>query len=329
MPVPLDFRKVKIHLIVYQSGIRRTVRDILRSIGFEDVILGNDFEAIRIAITENRPDLIILGSDFPDGDVPTLIKDLRHNQLGKDPFLPIIILTSEATSELVSTVSDSGSDDLVVYPLSPAHLRTRIEALVEKRKPFVVTRDYIGPDRRGVGSFKEGPMEVPLIDVPNSLRATVKGDMSKLELDAAIASSLRTVNRERLDRSGYQISWLIKRIIAGYETGTGGMLEPKVTDFLSQLTRTGEETAKRIAGTEFEHVSYLCETLISVSERMLAAGKDADETDKALLPELGNAFKTAFVITDDDNISRKIRDTLKKPPAKKSASKKSTSAAAK
>lgn len=312
MPVPLDFKKVKIHLIVHEPGIRRTVRDVLRSIGFEDVILGSDFEAIRIAITENRPDLIILGSIFPDGNVPALIKDLRHNQLGKDPFLPIIILTSEATEELVSTVADSGSDDLLVYPLSPAHLRTRIEALVEKRKPFVVTRDYIGPDRRGVGSFEQGPMEVPLIEVPNTLRATVKGEMSKQELDAAIASSLRIVNHERLDRSGYQISWLIERIVTGYETETGGILEPKVTDFIRQLIQTGEDTAKRIAGTEFEHVSYLCETLIAVSERMLAAGTDADETDKALLPELGSAFKTAFVVTDDENISKKIRDTLKK-----------------
>lgn len=312
MPVPLDFRKVKIHLIVHEPGIRRTVRDVLRSIGFEDVILGSEFGAILIAITENRPDLIILGSNFPDGNVPALIKKLRHNLLGKDPFLPIITLTSEATEELVSSVANSGSDDLLVYPLSPAHLRTRIEALIEKRKPFVVTRDYIGPDRRGVGSFEQGPMEVPLIEVPNTLRAIVKGDMSKMELDAAIASSLRIVNHQKLDRSGYQISWLIERIVTGYKTETGGILEPKVTEFIKQLIRTGEETAKRIAGTEFEHVSYLCETLISVSERMLAAGTDADETDKALLPELGNAFKTAFVVTDDDNISKKIRDTLKK-----------------
>lgn len=317
MPIPLDFNKVKIHLIVHEPGIRRTVRDVLRSIGFEDVILGSEFEAIRIAVTENKPELLILGSFFPDGDVPALIKDVRHNKLGKDPFLPIISLTPDASEKLVRTVADSGSDDLLVYPLSPAHLRTRIEALVERRKPFVVTRDYIGPDRRGVGSFKEGPMEIPLIDVPNALRASVKGDMSRQELDSAIKSSLRTVNHQRLDRSGYQISWLIGRIIAGYETGTGGMLEPDVADFLRQLAQTGAETAERIAGTEFEHVSYLCETLISVSERMLAAGKDADKTDKALLPELGNAFKTAFVVTDDDNISMKIRDALKKAPSAK------------
>lgn len=322
MPAPMDFRKVKIHLIVFESGTRRMVRDLLRSIGFEDVILGSEFEAVRIAITENRPDLLILGSSFPDGDVVALIKDLRHNKLGKDPFLPVITLTSEATEELVGAVADSGSDDLLVYPLSAGHLLKRIEALVEKRKPFVVTRDYIGPDRRGVGSFKEGPMEVPLIDAPNALRATVKGDMSRQELDAAIASTRNVVNSQRLDRSGYQIAWLIKRIIAGYSSGTGGLLEPKVADFLDQLIEIGGETTKRIAGTGFEHVSYLCETLISVSARMLAAGQDADEKDKALLPELGNAFKTAFVVADDDNISMKIRDTLKKPPSKKSGSKK-------
>lgn len=319
----MNFTKVKIHLIVHEIGVRRTLRDMLRTIGFEDVILGAEFEAFRIAITENRPDLIILGSDFPDGDVPALIKDLRHGKIGKDPFLPIITLTMEATEDLVGTIADSGSDDLLVYPLSPAHLLRRIEALVEKRKPFVVTRDYIGPDRRGVGDFKEGPMEVPLIDAPNTLRAMVKGDMTRQELDAAIASTKNVVNGQRLDRCGFQISWLIKRIITGYESGTGGILEPKISDFLRQLTDTGNDTAERIKGTEFEHVSYLCETLLAVSERMLAAGKDADETDKALLPELGNAFRTAFVNSDDADISKKIRDTLKKSSPKKPLSAKS------
>lgn len=312
MPNSMDFRKVKIHLIVEESGNRRMVRDLLRGIGFEDVILGNTFEAVLIAITENRPDLLILGSQFAEGDVIALIKDLRHNKLGKDPYLPIITLAPEVTQELVQIIADSGSDDLLIYPLSPAHLLKRIEAIVENRKPFVVTRDYIGPDRRGVGSFKEGPMEVPLIDAPNTLRAVVKGDMTRQELDAAIAATTRQVNSQRLDRSGYQISWLIERIITGYETGTGGVLEPKISDFLDQLVKVGNETSERIAGTGFEHVSYLCETLISVSKRMLAAGMKADETDKALLPELGNAFKTAFAVTDDDNISMKIRDTLKK-----------------
>lgn len=132
----MDISKARIHLIVHEPGIRRTVRDLLRTIGAEDVILGKEFADIRIAITENTPDLIILGSSFPGGDVTALIKDVRHNKLGKDPFLPVISLTSEATQELVDSVAGSGSDDLLVYPLSPAQLLARIEFLTEKRKPL-------------------------------------------------------------------------------------------------------------------------------------------------------------------------------------------------
>lgn len=311
----MDLRKARIHLIVYEPGIRRIVRDMLRSIGVDDVILGGKFEDIRIAITENTPDLMILGSSFPDGDVPALIKDVRHNKIGKDPFLPIISLTAEPTEDLVGNIAGSGSDDLLVYPLSPAQLLARIEALIEKRKPFVVTDNYIGPDRRGIDAYAQGQGEISRIDVPNALRATVTGEMSKQELEMAIKSSLGTVNGQRLGRSGDHISWLINRIIAGYESETGGMLEPAIGDFLRELIKLGGETSKRLAGTGFEHVAYLCETLISVTERMEAAGTDAEETDKALLGELANAFRTAFVSTDDADISRKIRDTLQKPRA--------------
>lgn len=311
----MEIEKARIHLIVYEAGIRRTVRDMLRTIGAEDVILGGEFGDIRIAITENTPDLMILGSHFPGGDVAALIKDVRHNKIGKDPFLPIISLTSEATQELVDGIAESGSDDLLVYPLSPAQLLARIEILVEKRKPFIVTNSYIGPDRRGVDSYTEGEGEISRIDVPNALRATVTGEMSKQEMEAAIASSLGVVNGQRLGKSGDRISWLIKRITAGYKSGTGGLLEPKVSSFLVELIKLGDETTKRIQGTGFEHVAYLCETLNSVAERMNAAGAKAAETDKALLSELANAFKTAFVSTDGADIAKKIRDTLSKPRA--------------
>lgn len=311
----MDLRKARIHLIVHEPGIRRTVRDLLYSIGVEDLILGSKFEDIRIAITENTPDLIILGSSFPDGDVPALIKDVRHNKVGKDPFLPIISLTPEPTEELVGSIADSGSDDLLVYPLSPAQLLMRIEVLVERRKPFVVTTNYIGPDRRGIEAYRQGQGEILPIEVPNTLRASVTGDISKQELAMAIKSSLGIVNGQRLGRSGDHIYWLINRIITGYQSETGGMLEPQIADFLRELIKLGGETAKRLPGTGFEHVAYLCETLISVTERMEAAGSDAEETDKALLAELANAFKTAFVSKDDANISKKIRDALQKPRA--------------
>lgn len=313
MPAAVNISKARIHLIVHEPGIRRTVRDLLRTIGAEDVILGKEFADIRIAITENSPDLVILGSSFPGGDVTALIRDVRHNKVGKDPFLPVISLTSEATQELVDSVAGSGSDDLLVYLLSPAQLLARIEFLIEKRKPFIVTGDYIGPDRRGADAFVEGQGEIPRIDVPNALRATVKDEMTKQEMEMAIKASLGTVNGQRLGHGGERIAWLIHRIIAGYQTETGGILEPKVSGFLTELVKLGDETTKRLPGTGFEHVGYLCETLTSVTKRMQAAGTDADETDKALLGELANAFKTAFISTDDADVSKKIRDTLSKP----------------
>ena len=39
------------------------------------------------------------------------------------------------------------SDDLLLMPVAPAQVMTRIDNLMQGRKPFIVTHDYIGPDR--------------------------------------------------------------------------------------------------------------------------------------------------------------------------------------
>lgn len=327
----MNLTKARIHVIFHQPGIRRTIRDVLRAIGCEDLVLGKTFDDIRIALTENSPDLMVLGASFPDHDLPALINAMRHNKVGKDPFLPIIAITTEATEHLVGNISESGFDDLLIYPLSQGELRKRLDVIIEKRKMFVVTRSYVGPDRRKANSYREGQSDIPLIKVPNALRATVTGEMNKQEMAAAIQSSLETVNGQRLGRCGEQIAWLIDRILAGYESDTDGILEPKVAEFLGELVKVGEETIGRLTGTGFEHVSYLCETVVSVAKRMAAAGWNADETDKELLPELASAFKTAFTSSDDGDVAKKIRDTLSKsagtaPAAAKSATTKSTTA---
>ena len=73
---------------------------------------------------------------------------------------------------MVKKVIESGSDDLLPKPLSSGHLISRIEQLVQARKSFVVTSEYIGPDRRNT---EERESEITLLQVPNSLRVKVTG----------------------------------------------------------------------------------------------------------------------------------------------------------
>ena len=117
--------------------------------------------------------MLICGTEFPDGDACKFIAAIRHSEIGANPFIPVIATTWDPTPELVRKIIDSGADDLVVKPISVGHLLERVQSLVYKRKPFVVTTDYVGPDRHRTPSRMA---ETALIDVPNPLKARITGE---------------------------------------------------------------------------------------------------------------------------------------------------------
>ena len=69
----------------------------------------------------------------------------------------------------------SGADDLLLRPFSTALLGQRIEAHIDRRKGFVITTDYVGPDRRKDNSRASN---VELFEPPNSLKMKAKDKLS-------------------------------------------------------------------------------------------------------------------------------------------------------
>ena len=118
------------------------------------------------------PDPMIHEADLADGDFCGAVHGMRHHHVRTNPFLPVMALSYNPTPELVRKIIDSGADDLVPKPVSADRLIDRIKLLIEARKPFVVTTDYVGPDRRKA-SDRAGT--VPRVEVPNSLRAKATG----------------------------------------------------------------------------------------------------------------------------------------------------------
>jgi len=103
--------------------------------------------------------------------------------------------------ESVKPTVDASVDDLLASPLSVKALLGWIEGLVKNCKPFLVTTDYIGPDRR-CGGRHEASSEIPLFHVPNTLRDKAAGrrvDMTELQI--AINSVMFEINEQRLVRN--------------------------------------------------------------------------------------------------------------------------------
>ena len=112
---------------------------------------------------------------------------------------------------------DSGADVLVAAPVSPALILDRIDSLVNNRKPFVVTSEYIGPDRRFLDDRKS---EIELINVPNSLREKALGQFNSSRHNDLVAATRANINNQKIDRRVFQISYLADKIIQDFQNGT-------------------------------------------------------------------------------------------------------------
>ncbi len=65
-----------------------------------------------------------------------------------NPFLPIIMLTGHAARARVEEARDAGVTEFVVKPVTAKAVLDRINAVVNKARPFIRTQEYFGPDRR-------------------------------------------------------------------------------------------------------------------------------------------------------------------------------------
>ena len=77
-----------------------------------------------------------------------LVKNIRSRQETTLAFLPIIMLTGHSEAERVTQARDVGVNEYVIKPFSAQGLFTRIQAVIERPRPFVKVEGYFGPDRR-------------------------------------------------------------------------------------------------------------------------------------------------------------------------------------
>ncbi|MEQ8194868.1 MAG: response regulator [Rhodospirillales bacterium] len=294
MAEDFSFDNVVIFLVDPDRFIRDTIKTILSNAGFKNFIQGASATDIQSLLEKETPDLLISDSNISGGDFCELIHELRHNEVGSNPFLPVIATTWDPTAELVKRVIESGSDDLLPKPLSSGHLIARIESLVRARKPFVVTSEYIGPDRR---KSSDRDSKIPLMQVPNSLRVKVTGRddavISQEEINRAIAE----INIQKLERHAFQIEWLVERLVPALESGK---LDDEINAHLDRLLYVAQDISRRLIGTKYEHVSELCQSLSKVAMEIGGNRQSPPAKDIKLLTPLAQAIASTFDPDRDD-----------------------------
>ncbi|MDR0564783.1 MAG: phosphate regulon transcriptional regulator PhoB [Azoarcus sp.] len=125
--------KPRVLVVEDQPDIAELILLHLRHAGFEGVSAENGVAAQR-EVDAVLPDLVLLDWMLPGGQ-SGLDLARRWRSAPRTKNVPIIILTAKGEEADKISGLDSGGDDYVTKPFSPAELMARIRALLRRRAP--------------------------------------------------------------------------------------------------------------------------------------------------------------------------------------------------
>jgi DNA-binding response OmpR family regulator len=241
---------------------RAATRSALLTLGFRRIETVASIDALSDHLQRRPPDLAICEVAAAQDPLCEVIQELRQGVSAYNPFLVVIVTAWGKAGSLVGNVINSGADDLLLRPFSTATLEARIRTQVERRKGFVITSDYVGPDRRR-SSHRAGPSELLL--PPNSLKMKAKeriaDEVVAERLNRELKVARATLTSERLRREAFQICVLWRLM-------QGGTPQAK-THYEVDLIRLAEVTkslSRRARDTEFEEATDWCDKVLGAIE---------------------------------------------------------------
>lgn len=256
--------------------------------------IGNVFEAIRLEdlhhqIIARQPDLIICDEVMGDTEVASLIHGVRQGSVGASPFLVVATLSGLPVADKVRGLVNAGVDDLISLPVAPRAVVARTLSLIDRRRPFVVTSDYIGPDRRHASRRADTPPRL-LIEPPNTLRLKALGQYNAEVVARQIDALRGELNLRKIERHAERIVAIAGAILPRLHLGTQ---DERVRTLIRQVGTLAHEIAGRIEGTPFAGHVDLCIALHDVTGRLDDASPGV--TDVELAEQLVAAVERAFV----------------------------------
>lgn len=304
----LDYRRAAVLVYDPVHVNLRTTRYALHEIGFREMSCLSSLEELKRRLNDSTPALLILEATGHEAEVFRLVRAIRSGEAGRNPFLTMILTCWARDGALLKRAIGSGADDVIIRPFSTAFAEERIRTLVKARKPFIVTSDYIGPDRRN--DAKRSASSARPILAPNTLQAAIEGEEGAVDqANAWIAEARATVEGERIRR-------LCMRMVVGAEVGLRALGEGRRPDIdLADLERTAREMRLRLSRQRAREAVRVAQALDEVCARLPGEG-ELTVANLTLIKELATGAFAAFgggqaIESSRDEISRTV-DALQK-----------------
>jgi len=148
-PRALKPRTLSVMVLDTTNFSRNLINDILRGLTVTNVHGARTADAARFCLADTPIDVILVSWEETDGlDGLGFVRELRRNSDDRMRRLPVVLVTSGLTRQMVINGRDAGVDEFLAKPIAPVALKQRLEMVVETPRPFVDCAVYLGPCRR-------------------------------------------------------------------------------------------------------------------------------------------------------------------------------------
>ncbi len=123
-------KKMKILVVDDFATMRRIVKNILRQIGFTNILEADDGSTALNILRKEKVDLVITDWNMPKMSGLELLKAIRADENLKD--IPVMMVTAEALKENIIEAVKAGVNQYIVKPFTAQTLQEKLEKIFGK-----------------------------------------------------------------------------------------------------------------------------------------------------------------------------------------------------
>jgi two-component system chemotaxis response regulator CheY len=126
----MENKAIKILIVDDFATMRKVVRNLLKQIGYENIIEAEDGVCALRALKSQKVDFVISDWNMPNMTGLDLLKAVRaDSELSATPFL---MITAEALQDNVVAAVRAGVNNYIVKPFTAETLNGKIQKILEK-----------------------------------------------------------------------------------------------------------------------------------------------------------------------------------------------------
>ncbi len=148
-----QFERLRVFVVEDNPFIRETMTGLLRHLSIRTIVTaesGTDAiaELKQMKLTNMSPDFVISDLVMSPINGLLLLRWVRMSPESPNRFMPFMMVSGAADSGYVNASRDMGVSEFLAKPFSSASMLEKIVALINYPRPFIMSLEYFGPDRR-------------------------------------------------------------------------------------------------------------------------------------------------------------------------------------